>query len=98
MPGGYGVTVSAPGGGFTAGDGGGAVTVGPQPVESATSICGSLRAVGCPGQGATCGGAQATPTQTDFVVVPPSNGGGKSIKDGSVAALVAILAWAVVAW
>ena len=98
VPAGYGVTVSAPGGGFTAGVGGGVVTVGPQPVESATSICGSLRAVGCPGQGATCGGAQPTPTPTRFIVVPPSNKGERSVKTVSAAALLAILAGVVVAW
>ena len=74
------------------------MTVGPQPVESATSICGSLRAVGCPGQGATCGGAQPTPTQTELLVVPPSNKGERGVKTGSAAALVAILGWVIVAW
>lgn len=99
VPAGYGVTVSAPGGGFTAGAPAGAgVTVAAVDQASATSICGSLRNVGCPGQGATCGGAQPTPTQTGVIMVPPSNSGDKAMKSGSAAALVAILAWAVVAW
>lgn len=92
--GGTGLTVDAPQGGITVGGNQGQ-DLG---VQSATSICGSLRNEGCPGNGATCAGPQASPT--GFIVVNPQGGAGglRSRGGRTVMALAVVVAWAVAAW
>ncbi len=93
---GFGVTVEAPGGGYTVSPSqGGVQNLGP---DRATQVCGTLTALACPGDGATCGEPQ--PSQTGFIVVNPAGGAGRgrAMGSGAMMGLAGIVAWFVVAW